>query len=376
MASVIRYPDSKYYVAAFRDVSGKQYRRTTRETSRKQAQLVADEFERVAQRQLSAQRVRATLSEFYKKHYGEELPQTSARSYSKNWLASRAAETSAHSIHIYKIAIDKFIAFLGPQADTAIDEISRVAITAFRDAQLAVNATGTVNLTLKVVKMLFRSARRDGFILADPAETVKSAKHAATFERRAFTIAEIRAVLDVADDEWRSLIKFGIYTGQRLGDIAALTWAQVDLDRDEIRLTTRKTGKQLLVPIAGPLKEHLLENVSDDPRAPVFPRAAKSIAVNDGRVVDLSNQFGDLLVSAGLRAPEKSARTRSGSRRQGQSLSFHSLRHTAVSMLKDAGVPDAVVMALVGHNSAAMSQRYTHVGSEALAKAARSLPQI
>jgi integrase len=56
--------------------------------------------------------------------------------------------------------------------------------------------------------------------------------------------------------------------------------------------------------------------------------------------------------------------------------SFHSLRHTAVSLLKDAGIPDAVVMALVGHESAAMSQRYTHVGKEALSRATRSLPEL
>jgi integrase len=63
-------------------------------------------------------------------------------------------------------------------------------------------------------------------------------------------------------------------------------------------------------------------------------------------------------------------------KRAGLDLSFHSLRHTAVSLLKDAGVPDAVVMALVGHESAAMSHRYTHVGKEALAKAANTLPEI
>jgi integrase len=120
----------------------------------------------------------------------------------------------------------------------------------------------------------------------------------------------------------------------------------------------------------------LLENVSDDPRAPVHPRAAKSIAANDGRVVDLSNQFGELLISAGLREAGGSKGVGRSGRRQGQELSFHSLRHTAVSLLKDAGVPDAVVMALVGHNSAAMSQRYTHVGRDALARAAQSLPQI
>jgi integrase len=66
---------------------------------------------------------------------------------------------------------------------------------------------------------------------------------------------------------------------------------------------------------------------------------------------------------------------RSG-KRAGQELSFHSLRHTAVSLLKDAGVPDAVVMALVGHESAAMSHRYTHVGKEALANAAKTLPDL
>jgi hypothetical protein len=62
------------------------------------------------------------------------------------------------------------------------------------------------------------------------------------------------------------------------------------------------------------------------------------VASQYGRVGTLSNQFGELLVAA--------------------------------------GVPDAVVMALVGHESAAMSHRYTHVGKEALSRAAKSLPEI
>jgi hypothetical protein len=33
-------------------------------------------------------------------------------------------------------------------------------------------------------------------------------------------------------------------------------------------------------------------------------------------------------------------------------------------------------MAMVGHSSTAMNHRYTHVGKEALAKAASSLPEI
>ena len=57
-------------------------------------------------------------------------------------------------------------------------------------------------------------------------------------------------------------------------------------------------------------------------------------------------------------------------------ISFHSLKHTAVSLLKDAGIPEAVVMEMVGHDSEQMSAHYTHVGREALEKAAAALPEV
>ena len=92
----------------------------------------------------------------------------------------------------------------------------------------------------------------------------------------------------------------------------------------------------------------------------------------------MSNQFAELLATVGLRE-SKNHRSRGigrSSRRERHALSFHSLRHTAVSLLKDAGIPDAVVMALVGHESGAISQRYTHVGRDALQRAADSLPLL
>jgi integrase len=93
----------------------------------------------------------------------------------------------------------------------------------------------------------------------------------------------------------------------------------------------------------------------------------------------LSNQFAELLAQAGLRAPRENHQAKGSGRssaRTKHELSFHSLRHSAVSLLKDAGIPAAVVMELVGHESRAMSGQYTHVGREALAKAANSLPEV
>ena len=361
--------------------SGRQHRRTTREVDKKRAQAVAEQFERVAKRKGNPQRVRRILSEFYREHYEQDLPFATVRAYAANWLAARKVETAPATHRRYGDTISKFLDFLGASTDRALEEITTAQISAFRDARLAESATLTANSDLKIVRSIFRSARRDGFLFQDPAESIKTVKNREVFKRRPFSIDELRSIVAVADPEWTSMIKFGLYTGQRLGDLASLTWSQIDLERDEIRLTARKTGKSLLIPIAAPLREHLLTlEAGDNPRSPVHPRAFETVTTQNGRTGTLSNQFADLLVSAGLREarhyPRSGGARRSSSKRASIELSFHSLRHTAVSLLKDAGVPDSVVQALVGHESAAMSHRYTHVGKESLSRATDAFPEI
>ena len=157
--------------------------------------------------------------------------------------------------------------------------------------------------------------------------------------RRPFTLQELRRVLEIADQEWQSLTLFGLYTGQRLGDLAALTWANVDLARSKLHLITRKRGKPLTIPLATPLREHILNHLSanDVPDAPVHPRAFATLK-KDQRVRHLSAQFGDLLAAAGLRPklPHQSRGIGRDARRGTLDLSFHCLRHTAVSLLRDA----------------------------------------
>jgi integrase len=107
------------------------------------------------------------------------------------------------------------------------------------------------------------------------------------------------------------------------------------------------------------------------------PKAAATVTCQK-RSGTLSNQFADLLAQAGLRdkAPHRSKGKGRDAIRSSNGLSFHAMRHTAVSLLRDAGIPEAVVMELVGHDSEAMSAHYTHVGIEALAKAVAALPEI
>jgi len=51
-------------------------------------------------------------------------------------------------------------------------------------------------------------------------------------------------------------VLFGLYLGQRLGDLAGLTWRAVDLDTAEIAFSTRKTGRRIVLPLVQPLTDY------------------------------------------------------------------------------------------------------------------------
>jgi site-specific recombinase XerD len=57
-------------------------------------------------------------------------------------------------------------------------------------------------------------------------------------------------------------------------------------------------------------------------------------------------------------------------------LSFHSLRHSFVSILKATGANEAVAMALAGHETRAISQQYTSLDENTLRTAVDKLPDV
>ena len=183
-------------------------------------------------------------------------------------------------------------------------------VVAFRDALAKRLAPSSVNVELKIIRSMFAAAERDLLISRNPARLVKSLKVPQGHEkRRAFTIQELGRIYAATSGEMRGLFLAGLFTGQRLGDIARWRWVNVDFERDEIRFTTRKTGRRQIIPLAGPLRDWLLSEGSpgDDLVAPVFPKSFAAVdAMRDGSVGLLSNRFYRVLVEAGLaRAPQE-----------------------------------------------------------------------
>jgi integrase len=93
----------------------------------------------------------------------------------------------------------------------------------------------------------------------------------------------------------------------------------------------------------------------------------------------LSNQFREILVEAGLLEPRDYSATKSNDRshaRESSEISFHSLRHSAVTMLKASGLSDVFAREIVGHDSEAVSRHYTHLSTDDLRNAMQRLPDI
>ena len=112
---------------------------------------------------------------------------------------------------------------------------------------------------------------------------------------------------------------------------------------------------------------------------PIHARAFNSVT-KSGKVGTLSRRFYEIMASAGLVAPKKHRRTEEGMGRDGRrpisEISFHALRHTATSLMKNAGISAPIVQDIIGHESAAISASYTHIDDAAKRTALSAMPDV
>jgi integrase len=309
----------------------------------------------------------------------ESLPSASIKSWCETWTEAKAIETEESTHARYKRVIERFTVFLGEtKSKRDLSTLQASDVARFRDREAKELSRSTANLGVKVLRICLGEAVRQGLLAVNPAVRVKLLKSTAESKRRAFTLNEIKRILRACGDdtEWRGLVLFGLYLGQRLGDLAKLTWRAADLDTGEVAFSTRKTGRRIVLPLVQPLTDYLASlPASDNPNAFIFPCAASA-----KRTASLSNQFRDILVAAGLVEPRPRGHKSTGKgrdqAREASEISFHSLRHSAVTMLKAAGVSDFIAREIVGHESAAVSRQYTHLTTDDKRAAMRRLPDV
>jgi len=157
---------------------------------------------------------------------------------------------------------------------------------------------------------------------------------------------EYQGIMDNLPRHVRPVFAMGYWTGMRKSEITGLTWDIVDLKGRAIRLEASDTKDK--EPRTIPICQQLYEILKEVPRA-----------IYDGHVFQFKGQpMGDIrrsLTPACMVAGVVYGRFKKGG------FIFHDLRHTFNTKMRKAGVAESVIMAITGHSTRAMFDRYNTI---------------
>lgn len=150
-----------------------------------------------------------------------------------------------------------------------------------------------------------------------------------------------------------TFVRIALCTGMRCGEILSLTWGQVEFTSRIVFVGTSKT-------------------TAGTGRA--IPMNSELFATLTAHAAWFTERFGEadathFVFPFGIRIPNDPTRPATTLKRAwenlrdraGVSCRLHDLRHTACTKLAEAGVPESTMLAIMGHMSRQMLDRYSHI---------------
>ena len=254
----------------------------------------------------------------------------------------------------------------------------------------------TYNSRVCILREIFHVLAKKAGLEEDPWEGVRL-RPDDSHSRRELTTEELKRLIAAAKEvggEWYKLFMIGIYTGLRLGDCCTLDWSCINIGAGIIQLVPTKTrrhahGRPITIPIHQTLGQALLAGAECEVRGaengyadashcalgtshfsgPVLPMISELYRTARWRVSDRTSAIF-------RRANIKTSVRIEGRHNLVPEATFHSLRHTFVSLAANAGVPLHVVQSIVGHESTAMTRHYYHESVDALRCVVDAIPAL
>ncbi|MBV8879809.1 MAG: site-specific integrase [Planctomycetaceae bacterium] len=199
-------------------------------------------------------------------------------------------------------------------------------------------------------------AKRWGLIDRNVVEDVKKFREDNARDR-VLSAEEELAILEASPRFLAPIIEIALNTGMRLGEILSLRWTDIE-----------RTGGQAIlggfIRIGAESKGHRARHVPVNAAVKRVLDLIKPSQGPDGFVpfvfVSPRTQTAYKVISLSLAFAATAKRARI------EGVTFHTLRHTAVSRMVAAGVPDRVIMKVVGHSTPNMVSRYAHLAPESV----------
>ncbi len=233
-------------------------------------------------------------------------------------------------------------------------------------------AGGTVNNDLSLASAILHHAKDRGWVEDDDWDPFSRCRIARVKRKEtvALTISEYTHLMDaiqrVCPDAYPIFLAAG-QTGWRAGDLTHLAWGDIHWPKEgpaymEVRSADEKIGMSKRAYLTPQLREVLGgdSKIRHLPHSLVFHRKRRKPwdAQSLGRRL--------------RKALEACADDQIPTAKK-ELMTFHSLRHTARSILRDLGFDAFAISAQVGHKSVAMSAHYTHTRPEEFERMAEAV---
>jgi len=312
-----------------------------------------------------------------KERFGRLLFTEAADAY----LASRRLELAASSMVKETDLAARLKDYFGAKRLSAIKTENVLAYREWRASKKV--GPALINMEVGCLRRILKKARLWNMIGADikPLKEPESIGRALTFEEktRLFKTASQKP-------EWETAYLAAIIavsTTARGCELRALQWRNVDFISRTLEIPKSKTAAGVrLVPLTPEAYDALLKLRR---RAQMFGPVDPShyVLAAFRPKFELEHDEAGKLTPKGMSLAQFDPTRPVGSWRtawrtltkkaQLAGFRFHDLRHTAISALGEAGVPDRVIMDIAGHVSMRMLRRYSHIQLEAKRTAIQAL---
>ena len=258
-----------------------------------------------------------------------------------------------------KAASKRFSAIL---KNKHISELSPILLERGIDA-LEKSGLGTrsINIALQTVKVPIAWYARMHRI-PNPLQYVsKLAEHPR--EKTVLSPLEVSKLIKVVDESPRgkAIVLLGVLCGMRMGEVRGLQWKDVDFENNLISICHNvpygsnevkapKWNSFRVVPLPPSLVKTLKAIQTIPFASPLFVIYNEAGSELPSDVTTINRALIRMFRRISITKETKKSRR----------LSFHSLRHTFISLSRAGGIPDFLVQRLAGHKSSQMMDHYSH----------------
>ena len=258
------------------------------------------------------------------------------------------------TLEAYLMDVVKLEKFLAAENKQFID----ATLEDFRTFLVMLNDVGIHQRTqarlLSSLRSFYAFLLLDGYIETNPIERVKSPKIGVHLPD-VLTLDEIDRIIDAVDlsmlegQRNRAMIEIMYSCGLRVSELCNLRLSDLYLTEEFIRVTG-KGDKQRLVPISARAIEELNYYFNDRDHINIKPGYIDYVFVSERRGKPLSRitvfrLVKDLVAAAGIN----------------KNVSPHTFRHSFATHLLEGGANLRIIQAMLGHESIATTEIYTHI---------------